>query len=218
MPDLTSILPLLTLVSSAIVPVEPPVAAAVAASAMAWYVPILIFLARICDVSIGTVRSMLVVAGYQIVPAIMGFFEVLIWVLAVGSAIRYLDNPWALMGYAGGYATGVILGVKCEERLALGYRILRIISIDKNIELATALRTAGYRVTRVEGEGRDGKVEVDFLVVKRRQVSEIRALVRQIAPRAFITVERVDHASGGGFTREASLGKRMVDRFFPLRK
>lgn len=218
MPLMDIILPILALLDDLADAGEAPSLAATAVSTMAWYVPVLIFLARICDVSIGTVRSMLVVAGYQIIPAIMGFFEVLIWVLAVGSAIRYLDNPWALMGYAGGYATGVILGVKCEERLALGYRILRIISIDKNIELATALRTAGYRVTRVEGEGRDGKVEVDFLVVKRRQVGDVRSLVRQIAPRAFITVERVDHASGGGFTRETSLGKRLVDRFVPLRK
>lgn len=199
-------------------PIELITLAAEVASVMPWYVPVAIFLARLCDVSLGTLRSILVVSGHQLIPAVMGFVEVVIWVLAVGHAIRYLDHPTALLAYAGGYAMGVILGVLFEKRLALGFRLVRVISIDPSVDLAATLRAKGQRVTRVAGEGRDGPVEIDFIVLPRRDVDRFRGLVRELAPRAFVTVERVDHATGGGFASDAALGRRGIERFFPLIK
>ncbi len=186
--------------------------------AMAWYIPLLIFMARICDVSIGTVRTMLVIAGHRFVSAALGFLEVIIWVLAVGGALAYLTNPLALFGYAGGFATGVLVGMSIEERLALGYRMVRIISTRSELDISTTLRERGFRVTRVDGRGRSGPVEVAFLVVRRKRMSEVMNAIAEINPEAFITIERVDRPSGGDFLTDSRWGRPIVQRFFPTRK
>ncbi len=170
---------------------------------MVWYIPLLIFLARICDVSIGTFRMILVNQGHKYLAATLGFCEVIIWVLAVGGALTHPLNPLAIAAYAGGFACGVLVGMTIEERIAMGYRVARVISIQKNGNLAGALRTRDWRVTRVDGSGRDGPVEIAFLVLKRRQVPELMDDLKEIAPDAFVTVERVDRPSGANF-RESS--------------
>lgn len=163
---------------------------------MAWYIPLLIFGARICDVSLGTMRMMLVVSGHRYISAALGFFEVIIWVFAVGNAIKYLSYPLAVLGYAGGFATGVIVGMFIENRLAFGLRMVRVISTEKDSDVAAHLREAGYRVTRLDGSGKTGPVEISFMVVRRRKLDEVRRLIEEAAPNAFVTVERVDRASG----------------------
>ncbi len=163
---------------------------------MEWYIPVMIFCARICDVSIGTMRMMLVVGGHRWISALLGFFEVIIWIFAAGFAIRYLDEPIAIIAYAGGFSSGVLIGMLIESRLAFGLRMVRIISTDAGVHVADRLRDAGFRVTRVEGSGRTGAVEISFLVIRRRALDEVRRLVMSIAPDAFVTVERVDRASG----------------------
>lgn len=186
--------------------------------AMAWYIPLLIFCARICDVSIGTVRTMLVIAGHRFISAILGFLEVIIWVLAVGGALAYLTNPFALMGYAGGFATGVLIGMTIEERLALGYRMVRVISTRSDLDVSASLREKGYRVTRVDGRGRSGPVEIAFLVVRRKRLQEVMNILTEVNPEAFITIERVDRPSGGDFITDSRWGRPIVQRFFPTRK
>jgi len=178
---------------------------------MAWYIPLLIFLARIGDVSVGTVRTILVMGGHQVAAAALGFVEVTIWVLAVGGALRYLSEPLAVIGYAGGFATGVLVGMWIEERLALGYRIVRVISRHPEIDLAEAMRNEGYRVTRLSGSGRTGPVEIDFLVIRRKNLRQVRSLISKFAPDAFLTVERVEQPMGGGLT-ESRFGKRFLER------
>jgi len=188
---------------------------------MAWYFPFLIFGARICDVSIGTIRTMLVISGHRYISAALGFVEVTVWVLAVGGVLKYLGddgNVFALIGYASGFAAGVLVGMWLEERLALGLRIVRIISTEQAVRLSDSLRAGGYRVTRVEGTGRTGPVEIAFLVIRRRQLRDLRAKLKAINPRAFLTVERVDVASGGGFEEGSGIGRQFFDRFTPLRK
>ncbi len=163
---------------------------------MVWYIPVLIFFARICDVSLGTVRMMLVVSGHRWISSILGFFEVTIWVFAVGGAIKYLEHPLAVLGYAGGFSAGVLVGMFIEDRLAFGLRMIRVICTDQSINVAEKLREAGYRVTRLDGSGKSGPVEISFLVVRRRKLNEVRDLIRECAPEAFVTVERVDRATG----------------------
>lgn len=171
--------------------------------AMAWYVPALIFLARICDVSLGTVRMMLTVSGHRYAAALLGFVEVVIWVFAVGGALAYLPNPLAVLGYAGGFAAGTLVGMWIEDRMALGYRVVQVISPRTDTEVAGVLRERGHRVTRVDGHGRAGPVEIAFLVVKRRRVQKLLREIREFAPSSFITVERVDppHTSSAMATR-----------------
>ncbi|MEC9373709.1 MAG: DUF5698 domain-containing protein [Planctomycetota bacterium] len=164
---------------------------------MAWYVPFLIFLARICDVPLGTIRMILVVQGHRWVSAILGFFEVMIWALAVGGVIAYLTNPFALVGYAAGFACGTLIGMSIEDRIAIGHRIVRVFNTQPDRNISQQLWDRGYRVTRVEGLGKNGPVEIAFMVTRRKNVAAIRKAVMELAPEAYITLERCDRPSGG---------------------
>lgn len=165
-----------------------------------WLISLLIFLARICDVSIGTVRTIFVISGHRFFATFLGFFEVTIWVLAVGGVIQHLDHAPAIIAYAAGYACGVLVGMTIEDRLAIGHRIVRVISPDTGVNLSQLLRDRGFRVTRVDGKGRDGPVEIAFLVVKRKDLRRVRTVVGDIAPEAFLMVEQVTRPAGAGFS------------------
>ncbi|MBX3363267.1 MAG: DUF2179 domain-containing protein [Phycisphaeraceae bacterium] len=169
--------------------------------------PLLIFLARVCDVSLGTFRMILVNQGHKYLAAGLGFCEVMIWVLAVGGAIAHPLKPLAIVAYAGGFSCGVLVGMTIEQRIAMGYRVVRVISIRNNGNLCGALRNREWRVTRVDGSGRDGPVEIAFLVIKRRQVSELMQVLHEIAPDAFVTIERVERPTGANF-RESTFSLR----------
>lgn len=151
--------------------------------------PLVIFLLRIVDVSLATTRMLLAVRNQKLLVPLIGFFEVLIWLYAAGTAIRFLDSPLHVVGYAGGFATGNVVGLWVEEKLALGLATMRIISAHGGVELADALREKGFGVTEFAGQGREGPVEVVYTVVKRAQVSRVMAEVRMWDPGAFVTVE-----------------------------
>lgn len=185
---------------------------------IAWYVPLLIFFARIGDVSIGTVRTILVVSGRPFISAALGFFEVIIWVLAVGGVISNLTNPFALLGYASGFAAGVIVGMAIESRIALGYRIVRVISADMSINLSQRLRDAGYRVTRLEGSGRSGPVEFAFMVIRRRELPKLRKHIAVIDPKCYVSVGHADRPAMGALGQDGRFGLKLWSRGMGLRK
>ena len=188
------------------------------AGSMAWYLPILIFFARILDVSLGTVRTILVIGGHPWISSILGFFEVVIWVLAVGGVLAYLTNPFALMGYAGGFAVGIIVGMLIERRIALGFRMVRAISPGAGANLSERLRELGYRVTRVEGSGRDGPIELAYLILARRQVPKLQQEIATIDPRAFISVSQADRPGNVALGQDMIIGGRMRFPHLGLRK
>jgi len=183
---------------------------------MAWYIPLLIFFARICDVPIGTVRVILVVQGHRWASAILGFFEVMIWALAVGGVIHYLTNPFALVAYGAGFSAGTLIGMMVEEKIAIGLRMVRIINPNREVNVAAALRDAGYKVTKIDGEGQKGPVEITFFTVKRRRLRETMALVEKVAPDAFVTIERTDKAAN--MTLTPHNGRGQWGRFLTMRK
>jgi uncharacterized protein YebE (UPF0316 family) len=190
---------------------------------MAWYIPILIFVARICDVSIGTVRTILMFSGARLLPAMLGAVEVTIWVLAVGGVIIYLpSHPMALVAYACGFGTGVLVGMAIEDRLAIGFRVVRVISPHSALGggpgLCDRLRAEGYPVTRVDASGRSGPVEMAFLVIRRRELRHLRGIIDSIAPDSFVTVERADSPSGGVFRRGSSRAPGGLGRFLTIWK
>ncbi|GJM19030.1 MAG: UPF0316 protein [Phycisphaeraceae bacterium] len=190
---------------------------------IAWYIPVLIFIARIGDVSIGTVRTVFVISGYRKIAVILGFFEVLIWVVAVGGVMKYLPNPFAVVAYAGGYATGILIGMMVEDKIAIGLRMIRVINPDRSVDVAAILRGHGFRVTRIEGSGQNGPVEISFLVVARKRLNEVRATISGLAPGAFMTIERVDRADGAvpvnsTGTPESRFNRGFMERLLPLRK
>ncbi len=185
---------------------------------MEWYIPILIFLARICDVSIGTVRTMIIISGHKLIAAVLGFIEVVIWVFAVGGALRYLPEPLAVIGYAGGFAVGTLVGMLIEQRLALGYRVVRVISPKTTEALTASLRARGHRVTLVDGQGEAGPVEIAFMVVRRRAVPRLLTEVREAAPSSYVTVEPVERPLVNGPLSDTGFSVRPWRRLGLLRK
>jgi uncharacterized protein YebE (UPF0316 family) len=153
------------------------------------YGPVIIFCLRIVDVSMSTIRILLAVRGYKVIVPVLGFFEVLIWMFAVGNAIRFLDSGWHLLGYASGFATGSVVGMLIEERLAIGFATIRVVSTHAGVEMADALRNIGFGVTEFGGQGRDGRVEVVYTVCQRRDIERVVDEVERWDRQAFITVE-----------------------------
>ena len=166
-----------------------------------WPVLFLIFCARLLDVPIGTVRMIMVMNGHRYASAALGFFEVIIWMIAVGKAIQYIDSIVALVAYGAGFALGTLVGMNIEQRLAIGWRVIRVINPRPELLLAERLRTGGLNPTRVDGHGGANggdaaPVEMVFLAVKRKVVPDIMEKVAKIAPDAFVSVERAEKVSG----------------------
>lgn len=162
---------------------------------MPWFIPPLIFLARICDVSVGTVRMIFLINGSRVATAILGFCEVTIWALAVGGLVKYLTNPLAIIAFAGGYSAGTLVGLTIERKLAIGWRLVRVINPDPDIDVSQILHEHDVRATRVEGRGMKGPVEVTFSAIRRRDLPSIMKLLQKHVPAAYVTIERADRAS-----------------------
>lgn len=156
--------------------------------------PVFIFLARITDVSIGTMRTICVVRGFRLVAAILGFFEVTIWILAVSGVFRHLDRWINIVAYGLGFASGNAVGIWLEQRMALGMQALRFISHSRSAAVAQGLRLAGYAVTEVTAHGRDGDVSLSFVVVPRSETPTAIRIAHQIDSDVFVTVEDVRSA------------------------
>jgi uncharacterized protein YebE (UPF0316 family) len=151
--------------------------------------PLLIFFMRVVDVSLATVRMLLIMRNARIWAPIIGFFEVLIWLVAAGTAIQHLDSLWHVLGYAGGFAAGNFVGLLLEERLAFGFAAVQVFTRSHGPELAESLRTFGHGVTQLTGMGREGPVDLVLSVVKRRDLPAVNALVQDLVPDSFVSVE-----------------------------
>ena len=150
--------------------------------------PVLIFGIRVVDVSMGTMRMLLVVRGARAAAAAIAFVEILLWVVAAGAAVRNLGSPLHLVAYAGGFATGTFVGVEVEKRLALGVSTVQAFCRGRIPELADALRAKGFGVTEIGGEGAEGRVSIVSIVVRRREVPDVIGEIEDRDPDAFITV------------------------------
>lgn len=157
--------------------------------------PVLIFFARIMDVSIGTVRIILVAKGYKKFAPLAGFFEVLIWIIAITRIVENLDNWICYFAYAGGFATGNYIGMIIEERLALGYEMVRVITKREADDLISELREKGYGTTSVDAKGNLGDVGVIYVIVSRKKLKEVIDLISRFNPRALYTIEDIRYVS-----------------------
>lgn len=164
---------------------------------MEWFddpvvVSIGIFLARVADVSLGTVRTILIFRGHSLAAALLGFFEILIWLFAAAKAIQNLDKWYYAASYAGGFAMGNYVGIWLESKLALGSELVRAISRDLTIDLAGQLRARGHSVTELPGND-DAQVPVEVLLIveRRRRVPELLEEIREIDPNAIITISDI---------------------------
>jgi len=162
-------------------------------------VPIFIFFARICDVTIGTMRIIFVSRGVKTVAPLLGFFEIFIWIIAIGQIFQNLTNPINYLAYAAGFATGNYIGMIIEERLAMGLALVRIITQRDATNLIDYFRAAGYGVTVIDAQGKLGPSKVIFSVVRRKSLRDVENAIHQFNPRAFYSIEDVRRAAEGTF-------------------
>jgi uncharacterized protein YebE (UPF0316 family) len=163
--------------------------------------PVLIVLARICDVTIGTLRIIVLSRGHKYLAPLLGFFEVLIWITVTAKIMQNLHNPVCYVAYAGGFALGNLVGIIVEHRLAMGKVVIRIITGQDATELIGTLRDKGYGVTSIPAQGSTGLVQLIFSVIKRSDLDEVVEIVKKFNPKAFYSIEDVRFVAEGVFPR-----------------
>lgn len=179
--------------------------------------PLLIFLARIGDQSIGTVRLIFLSKGQKFLAPLLGFFEVIIWLLAVSQIMKHLDNVLAYVAYGGGFAMGNYIGIILEERLSIGNVLIRIIPKKDTSELIQFLRENNYGVTSVKAEGSKGEVDIVFTIIKRKSIEHVVSIINQFNPNAFYTIEDVRSINEGIILN--TRGSTLFDNFsFKVKK
>ena len=170
---------------------------------------VLIFVMRIVDVSLGTVRIIVTVQGRRVIAFFLGIFELLIWITVVSTVIHKInDQPILAIFYAFGYATGNVVGINLERRLALGFIILKVITRTAGKTLASSVRTMGQPVTVFRGEGMHGPVDELYIACRRRDLQRILATVRQEDPDAFYITEMARDVSSKGRSPNFMLNSR----------
>jgi uncharacterized protein YebE (UPF0316 family) len=155
--------------------------------------PLLIFFARVADVSLGTIRIIFISKGFKFLSFITGFVEVLIWLAAINQLWANLSNVWLSLAYAAGFATGNYVGIVLEEKISLGYVMVRIIIRKNSEKLIQELKKNNYPLTILDGKSsiEKGNVKMIFSVIPRKELQKIFSTIRKINPKAFYTVEDV---------------------------
>lgn len=166
-------------------------------SSQAWLAAGLIFFLRIIEMSLDTVRVLMVMRNRKSLAWILGFFQAIIFVFAIGSVLSDLNSPVKLLGYSAGFATGTVIGMYIEERLAIGHIHLNIISPTFGAAVAEEMRSEGYAITEIPARGKDGMVTMLSCSVRRRDVYKVRRIVNRIDPTAFITTEDIQPVRRG---------------------
>jgi len=156
-----------------------------------WFLTFLIFILRVTDMSLDTLRVLFVLRGRKSMAWILGFLQSAIWVIAITSVLNNLENFLNIIAYAGGFATGNVVGMAIEERLAIGHAHMRIISSGKGSAILDAIRREGYAATEIPGRGKDGTVTIISCSIKRKHISKIQKEISQIDQNAFVTVEEI---------------------------
>jgi uncharacterized protein YebE (UPF0316 family) len=160
-------------------------------SLVAWLSAGLIFALRLTDMSLDTLRVLVVIRGQKQLAWVFGFFQAGIFVVAISAVIRDLGNPLNIIGYAAGFATGNVLGMLIEERIAIGHIHIRIISSKRGPAIADRLRGDGYAVTEIPAYGKDGTVTLLNCSVKRKNLARVQKSVNDVDPNAFVTAEDI---------------------------
>jgi len=156
-----------------------------------------IFVMRVISVSLATTRLMMVVQGRKMLAWIIGFFQALIFITIVRDVLQNIGDWTKILAYSGGFATGVVVGMMLESRIALGYVRLHIISTSRGKQVADSLREKGFGLTEIPAKGKNGAVTLINCNVTRRQVGEVVEIVTALDPEAFITAESVRSVQRG---------------------
>jgi uncharacterized protein YebE (UPF0316 family) len=165
-----------------------------------WVVlPILVFFARVTDVSLGTLRIIFISRGKRNLAPLLGFVEVFIWITIVSQIVSHAHNILAYLAYAAGFATGAYVGMYIESRLAMGTQVILAIVQENVTTLIANLHSAGYGVTCVDGVGANGPVKLIYALVPRRNLENVLSIIHQTHPRAFLSIQDVQSTQEGIF-------------------
>jgi uncharacterized protein YebE (UPF0316 family) len=168
--------------------------------------PLMILLARTCDVTLGTARVIFVSRGYRLLAAAGGFIEILIWLIAIGQIMKNLSNPICYIAYACGFALGNFIGITLTEKLSLGVVLIRVFTSRDASSLIESLKSAEYGLTVVDGQGAFGPVKIIFTVTPRHQVNHVIQIIKTYNPHAFYSVEEIGMVTEGKFPARNLLG------------
>ena len=164
--------------------------------------PALIFISRVFDVSIGTMRIIFVSRGKKFLAPLLGFFETIIWITAISQIMKNLDNILCYLAYAGGFALGCYVGILIEDKLALGTLVIRVILTKDELTLKKRLVDAGYGVTVVDAQGSSGEVHIIYTVIKRKKLKEVLDIINTCNSKAFYSIEDARGVNMGIFPRQ----------------
>jgi uncharacterized protein YebE (UPF0316 family) len=176
--------------------------------------PLLIFISRLGDVTMATLRHIFISKGLRKIVPILGFFEVLIWLVAMRQVFSHLDNIACFIAWAAGFSAGTYLGMYIEERLAIGTQIIRIITAEDITPLTDVLKKRNQGITIVDGHGAVGPVKLIFTIVRRTNKAQVIELIHQYAPNAFYSIEDVKGSERGVFTDKGN--STPISRLFSI--
>ncbi len=184
----------------------------------AWVIlPLLIMLSRIMDQTLGSMRLIFLAKGEKFLAPLLGFFEVIIWLLAVAQIMKHLDNAMSYIGYGLGFALGNYIGIAIEEKLSIGNVMIRIMPKKDTNSLVNELRNRDFGVTTMSAEGKAGSVQVVLTIIKRKQIEEVVSIINHYNPNAFYSIEDVRAVKEGIMKQQSS--KSALRRFqWGLRK
>ena len=161
--------------------------------------PLIIFFARICDVSLGTMRIVFVSKGKKNIAPILGFFELFIWIVVISEIFKNADSMVCYIAYAGGYAAGNFIGMNIEERLAIGTQLIQVFTPKDIAPLQKCLNEAGFGTTVVEGDGSAGKTNILYTVINRKTFTKAEKILKEFDPFIFYVIEDVRLVKSGIF-------------------
>lgn len=183
-----------------------------------YLLPVAIFFARIADVSLGTLRITMVSRGYKWQSAVLGFFEVLIWVIVVAQLLANLNNWINYVAYAAGFSAGTFIGLYIEDKMKVGTVLVRIITLNKSQELIETLKEAGVAVTSIDAKGGFNDVKIIFTVLKRKRLNKVFNIVKEIDPEAFFSTEDVKYSNKHHDHLVDPDSRSPIDRLLRIRK
>jgi len=179
---------------------------------VSWVViPSLIFLARLTDVSLATVRHILVFKGQRKIVPLLAFVEVTIWLVAITQVMQNLNNVACFLAWAAGFSAGTYLGMIIEEKLALGHQLVRVIAHGETKDLIDVVREKGYGHTTMKAAGNRGSVDVFLIVSERKRLKSLLEGLNALTPKPFYTIEDVRSVGASVFHASTSPGRMAIE-------
>lgn len=164
--------------------------------------PILIFIARLLDVTFGTIRVISISQGYKYSAVLVGFLEIFVWVIAAQQVLTKMNNYTWIFAYCLGYALGNYVGIVISEKLSIGKVSIRVILKKKINEIKNELIQNNFRITILEGKGAKSKSIVLFTIVKSKEINKVINIINKHNSKAFYSIENVKSIKESSFKKK----------------